>query len=241
MIYSGTLPARTPGETGYNVVNVGNTGKGKVARSYAQGHKSPGFLSDPNQAMLTIGRYWKDAMPTADKDYWKARANEDTFRTRSFSSKTVTGYTLFMMSNLAALVLNKELVKIPPALENFLPILLELDSVEADANRLKAWSWVVKDPASEARIEFMVSAIHPHHVNATKPKKFTELIGRIISHEFLDFEEGPGDPFYLDLPWDIKPGDEVGFYAVVRFGSQTGWPLWRGETYFSSVQKLIAV
>ena len=240
MIYAGTMPARTPGEEGYNVVNMGDTGKGKWGRSFVKGHKSPGFLTRSNQAMLALGRYWEDAMPQGDKDYWIARATQTTFRCRDGNIKSVTGYSLFLKSNMAALVRKDVLVRLPELeLMNGPPYFLP-DEVAATTNQLRVWCslWIILPEGHF--IEYFVSAIHPHHVDGGQPMKFTQLIGKVIPSIFPVYPFPHPDPKYLSLPWDVNVGDKIGFHVNSRIGSRTGDPLWRADAWTPKITEIVA-
>ena len=233
MIYKGTMPARTPGQEGYNVVDMGNTGRGKWGRSLVKGHKSPGFTSKSNQVMLTLGRYWKSGMPEADKAYWVARAAETTFFCRDTSARTVTGYALFVMSNMAALVFGGGMVKVPELELGLDMAICLIHSISAATNQVKLGFHRVLDPPEGWFSEFFFAAVHPRHVKALPNLSFTQLFWKGVP-DLVEYDEEEELVFtYLDLPWKVNVGDRVGLYVVERMGSQTGDILWRAGFFYA--------
>ncbi len=235
MIYSGSLPDRTPGQEGYNVVNMGDTGRGKWGRSFVKGHKSPGFLNKPAQAMLALGRYWTDHMAIPVYTFWEERSDVETFRCRDFVRKHVNPWALYLKSNVAALVVREEQINLPPWDLTFQPWSFWLKEISAETNAAEIYSCAIVEPGFESNIDMFISVIHPYHLAGADPMKFTRLIGKVRARDFTDPADTPGDPFFLTLPWDVKVGQVVGYYVVMRWGSETGGPPWSATSNFLGI------
>ena len=234
------MPSRTPGQEGFNVVAITATGKGNWGRSLVKGHKSPGFLTKSNQAMLALGRYWEDVMSDLHKNYWITRATEAVSRCRDGTNQTVTGYGLFMKSNMAALVLKQTQINYPE------DELINSDegtvylTVLAETNKVEIYAATRFGDETDWFIEYFISAIHPHHVEGKDPLKFTTLIGKVIPSDVPYHPEPPFESVWLPLPWDVNVGDVVGFYEYKRMGSRNGAPAWIGARNQTIVKKMTA-
>lgn len=240
MIYAGTFPGRPTGDDQLNVVNCPNTGKGNWGRALVKSPKKGRSPRKPAEAMLALGRYWTGAMPGDDKAWWVARAAADLQRCRDGDLTQVTGYGLFLMSNIAGMTVGPGPVKIPPASGDVLLPVFTLDSVEASTRRLKVHLALLDTDPEDWFCQFFISAIRPGNVTQGDPLRNTELIGFVEPNENIVFPDPPTIPQYLYLPWAVKVGNVVGFHVALRFGDKAGVTDWWGETYPISITELVA-
>lgn len=241
MLYTGTLPKVDDLGNPTNYVDQGDTGRGLVARARVREGKDAGKLRAPAQAWLWLSRYFAYGMPPGDKTYWKDRAAATTFRTRYGQVKTVTGLSLFFMSNTAALTFDEDPVRMPPLTVDPYQPMLVLDSVEAIGHRLKLYCYFYIEDPIRFFVEFYISAIFPDNIENSDPLRNTTLIGIVKPNEVVPIGGNPTLPQYLSLHFMIKVGQVVGIHVVARHGSQTApWP-WFGETGPVSITKLTAV
>ena len=241
MIYSGTYPATGPG------------GEPTGARSSPSGPKGPSVSatvksgintlakSKAVQAMLTLGRYWIDSMDAVHKAFWIARATEETSRCRDGTWQVVSGYDLFLKTNMSALVAGEPMVNYPQDFLENPAEFLSYQEVSSVTGKVKIYAGLLFIPPAGNFVEWFPAAIHPKHVNETNPLKFTRIIGKVIPSVLPWDPTPPTDSVFLPLPWPVQAGDTVGFYTYNRRGSRTGQPRWLAERWGGSVVKRIAV
>ena len=229
------MPDRPTDSDQFNLVDVGDTGRGKWARVLRKGGTRSGARRRSAQAMLTLGRFWTDAMPGADKTWWEDRAAEEKFRVRSDSLKDVTGFSLFLMSNMAALVAGDELLGIAPATADTEIELLAIVAVAEDSNSGMIFDAFLGAFPPTWFMENFISVIKPVNMTDTDRLRSTEIIGKVIPNEEWVFPMGPTIPQYLPLPFDVVSGDQVGFHVQKRYGGQAGTEAFRGEADEDSI------
>lgn len=227
MIYSGTFPDRPTNGDQLNVVNSGDTGRGKWAHSLVKHGKNFGANKIPAQGMLTLGRYWSDHMPQGDRDWWHARGQAVHHGTRYGADKNVNGYALFLMANAAAYALKAPIVLIP------IPFTDETDtdslysSVEADKERAKFYFWWLTAVPTAYQSDIFVSAINVKNAFDKDPLKMTKLIGVHHPQEVIPFGFPPETPVYHDIPWAVNVGTWLGVHLYGRSGAKTGTKIFK--------------
>ena len=240
MIYAGTMPELDDLGNPVNGVNVGNTPRGTVFRNHTRKGKSSGMLRKPAMAMLACGRYWEDSMPALDKAWWVAYANGKTTLTRSTAYVPLSGYRLFLLSNMAALTFGKAMVKLPTVGDQIFIHELALDSIDSSTNLLKLYAIQTKPTGSPVFLEWFISVIRPENVTDSNPIRSTKLFAKVLPIGEGVAPQPPAPPQYFLIPFKVDPGDKLGFHIQFRSGYKSGGQPWQGEPWPTQIRYLTA-
>lgn len=234
MIYKGTFPGRPTAPDVFNAVDVGDTGRGKVARQLVGQGKNAGRRRRPAQAWHWLAAYWSFVMPVADKNYWREQFKDAFYISRAGGEGPFTGFAQFLISNTAALCLDQNPISVPPLdTDNFVPT-FEPHSISAATNKLKIFCFFNGWNPEIWFAEFFVSVIRPGNLHQGDPLKNTELIGTIKPNESVGGGDPPSIPQYLALPWAVDVGNVVGVYAADRWGAQNFPPGYYAGAHFEA-------